>query len=368
MGQMGEHHRNAAPVVLIVSEHEKFAATASQQLRAHGYDVRTLSAEEALEALCFQGCFPLVALVDCHAGTAAGSPLHHTIHAVSPDCQIILVCTLDQASTAARLTRSGDVWDYLLTDSVQDPDRVLLLVERAGAKLPAGRNETGAQHQKVLQALAEMRDVLNDGSKNLTTKPLDGLEFETGANRPIHDLREEAPGGCRDSLVEFISGGLRRLESQILLLADEKPRVAAGLPSSRVLVVEDDTISGEMVKHILERNGFDVVVARTGMAAKESLSKLPPDLVLMDIHLDDANGLELIKRLRAGSTCPNVPVIVTTSDRMRDTVLDAADVNVQGYLLKPYRPGLLVQKVKAALATSKAESPDSLGSSHPCPT
>ncbi len=365
---MCEHHRNAAPVVLIVSEHEKFAATASQQLRAHDYDVRTLSPEEALEALRFEGGSPLVALVDCDAGTAAGSPLRHTIHAVSPDCQIILVCTLDQASTGARLTRSGDVRDYLLTDSVRDPDRVLLLVERAGAKRLTGRSETGAQYRKVLQALAEMRDVLRDGSKNLTAKPLDGLEFETSANRPNHDLRQEAAGGYEDSLVEFISAGLRRLESQILLLADEKPRVAAGSPSSRVLVVEDDTISGEMVKHILERNGFDVVVARTGMAAKEALSKLPPDLVLMDIHLDDANGLELIKRLRAGSTCPNVPVIVTTSDRMRDTVLDAAGVNVQGYLLKPYRPDLLVQKVKAVLATSKAEPSDSVGSSHPCPT
>jgi len=365
---MSEHHRNAAPVVLIVSEHEKFAATASQQLRAHDYDVRTLSPEEALEALRFRGCSPLVALVDCDAGTAAGSPLRRTIHAVSPDCQIILVCTLDEASTAARLTRAGNVWDYLLTDSVRDPDRVLLLVERAGAKLRTGRKETGAQYQKVLQALAEMRDVLKEGSKNLITKPVDGLKSEAGWNRPNHDSWEEAAAGCQDSLVEFLSGGLRRLESQILLLAGEKPRVAAGSLSSRVLVVEDDTISGEMVKHILERNGFDVVVARTGMAAKEALSKLPPDLVLMDIHLDDANGLELIKRLRAGSTCPNVPVIVTTSDRMRDTVLDAAGVNVQGYLLKPYRPGLLVQKVKAVLATSKAEPSDVVGSSHPCPT
>ena len=130
-----------------------------------------------------------MALVDCDAGTAAGSLLRHTIHAFSPDCQIILVCTLDQASTAARLTRSGDVWDYLLTDSVRDPHRVLLLVERAGAKLRTGRNETGTPYQKVLQALAEMRDVLKDASKKILEEKGDEVPNPEKGNR-TRDIKE----------------------------------------------------------------------------------------------------------------------------------------------------------------------------------
>ena len=52
----------------------------------------------------------------------------------------------------------------------------------------------------------------------------------------------------------------------------------------------DEEISAELAKHILERHGFDVAVAKTAAAAKEALRKSPPDLVLMDLSLPDLDG------------------------------------------------------------------------------
>ena len=207
----------------------------------------------------------------------------------------------------------------------------------------------------MLQALADMRELLRDGSNNPIAKLLSGLKLDSSSNRLNSELLKDGAAGYEDWLPEFIAGRLRRLENQILLWGGERLSVAAALTSNRILVVEDEEISGELAKHILERHGFDVAVAKTAVAAKEALRKSPPDLVLMDIHLGDANGLQLIKRLRSGNICPNVPVIVTTSDRMRETLLDAVGVKVQGYLLKPYQPGLLVQKVTAVLAASQKE-------------
>jgi CheY-like chemotaxis protein len=353
---MSKRETDAAADVLIVSEHEEFATGASRQLAADDCAVQTQSPEEASRTPRSQGCSPAVALVDCDARASDGSLLRHTLCTTLPGCQIILICTPDQAATGAHLARSGHVWDYVLTDSVHDPNRLSLLVERARAELSPGQTDAAAQYQQVLQALADMRELLKDGIKNPIAKLLNGLKFDASSNRLGGELLDEAAAGYEDCLPEFIAGRLRRLENQILLWGHEKIRVPTSFTSSRILVVEDDTISGELAKHILERHGFDVVVAKTAVAAKEALSRHPPDLVLMDIHLGDANGLELIKRLRAGTTCPNVPVIVTTSDRMRDTLFDAVDVNVQAYLLKPYQPSLLVQKVKTVLATSKEQT------------
>jgi len=353
---MTDYPGNADTTVLIVSDHEEFAAAASGQLAANGYAVRVETPAEASEVLLAKACCPPAALVDCDCQTAEGSPLRDAIRTTWPNCKLMLICTLDQAPTGARLARCGEVWDYVLTDAVRDPHRLVLLVERAGARLSTDQHNACGQYQQVLQALTDMRELFRDGSKNPIAKLLNGLKLDTSSKRLNGELLEGPAAGYEDCLPEFIAGRLRRLENQILVWGGERLSVAAGLTSSRILVVEDDEISGELAKYILEKHGFDVAVAKTAAAAKEALEKSPPDLVLMDVHLGDANGLQLIKRLRSGSICPNVPVIVTTSDRMRDTLFDAVDVNVQGYLLKPYQPGLLVQKVTAVLATSKEES------------
>ena len=76
----------------------------------------------------------------------------------------------------------------------------------------------------------------------------------------------------------------------------------------------------------------------------------------MDVHLGAANGLRLVQALRRGGRCPNIPVIVCSADRMATTVKLAAKLNVQGYVVKPYAPSMLVTKVKTVLAQSTLES------------
>ncbi len=351
---MNSSDSSDAVTVLIVSRHEAFTAAASQQLAASGHTARILAPGEAPLALQSEAPAPGVALVDCDAETTDGSPMRHALRAALPDCAIILVCTPDQASQGAGLVRSGEAWDYLLTDTLDDPNRFPLLLERAGTRRTAtDPDDTAAQYQEVLQALAEMRELLRDGVDNPIAKLLGGLKFGTSSSHLGGDLLAAAAAGMEDCLPEFIAGRLRRLENQVLLWGREGLCAATGLATSRILVVEDDSVSAELAEHILQRHGFEVTVAKTAVAAKEALGECPPDLVLMDIHLGDANGLELIKRLRVGSICPNVPVIVTTSDRMRDTLLDAVDLDVQGYVLKPYQPALLVEKVTTVLAASK---------------
>lgn len=348
---MCDRPNKAHPVVLIVTKYGEFAATASRQLTVHDYTVRTLLPEEGSQAIAPGDRHPLVALVDLDAVTAQGSPLYQSIHTALPNCQIVLISTLDHASTAARLVQSAAVWDYLLIDSVRDANRLPLLAKRAHAVAPTSEEDKELQFQEILRTLTELRDILKGGTNNPVTEVLDRFKVDDDSRLASEPVLQDLARGYENCLVELICGRLRRLENQMLLLANGKMQETTEVASDRILVVEDDPVCGELAKSILEKNGFEVTLADTALDAREALDKCPPALVLMDVHLGDASGIELVKFMRAGSTCSDVPVIVVTSDRMRGTLLEATGVNVQGYLLKPYEPDLLVEKVTDLLGS-----------------
>ena len=119
---------------------------------------------------------------------------------------------------------------------------------------------------------------------------------------------------------------------------------------NQILVVDDEPVSLEMARFVLEKNGFDVIRADSAATTRRLLETACPALIVMDVHLSDANGLRLVRSLREREGCQDIPVIVVTADSMRETVCEAISVDVQGYLRKPYDPAVLVDKVKSALA------------------
>lgn len=103
-----------------------------------------------------------------------------------------------------------------------------------------------------------------------------------------------------------------------------------------VLVVDDDFMVARIHTQFVERTpGFRVVgVASTGQAALDDVKRLHPDLVLLDVHLPDLTGIEVLRRLRAGGD--DVGVLVVTAAREADTVRAAAAGGAAHYLVKPF--------------------------------
>ncbi len=100
---------------------------------------------------------------------------------------------------------------------------------------------------------------------------------------------------------------------------------------ARVLAVEDQPASLALVRHVLEPEGFDVRVARSGAEALTLAQETRPDLVLLDMHLPDMHGLEVLRRLREspwGAALPVVAVsaMVTPADRTLWLQAGCADV------------------------------------------
>jgi len=106
--------------------------------------------------------------------------------------------------------------------------------------------------------------------------------------------------------------------------------------SLRVLVVDDDfMVAGIHTRFVDQTPGFRTVgTARGGEEALERIAELSPDLVLLDVHLPDVSGLEVLRRLRAGGD--HVAVLMVTAAREASTVEAAVAGGAAHYLVKPF--------------------------------
>lgn len=114
----------------------------------------------------------------------------------------------------------------------------------------------------------------------------------------------------------------------------------------RTLIVEDDPVVADVNRGYLERMpGFAVVgLAETGAAALAALARTEIDLVLLDFHLPDINGLDVCRALRNGRRTP-VDIIAVTAARDVATVHGALAHGVVQYLIKPYSFAMFQDKL-----------------------
>ena len=117
--------------------------------------------------------------------------------------------------------------------------------------------------------------------------------------------------------------------------------------ATRILMIEDDSRLASMVSEDLGRNGLDVLVARMGSEGLARLAREPFDLVLLDLMLPDADGLDVCRRLRAsGST---VPVIMLTAKGDPTDRVVGLELGADDYLPKPFDPRELLARIRAVL-------------------
>ena len=121
-----------------------------------------------------------------------------------------------------------------------------------------------------------------------------------------------------------------------------------------VLVVDDDFMVASIHARFVERApGFRVVgVAGTGRTALAEVARLAPDLLLLDVHLPDLSGIEVLRTLRAEGV--EVGVVMVTAAREADTVRAAAAGGAAHYLVKPFEEDALLARLAAFRATREA--------------
>jgi DNA-binding response OmpR family regulator len=117
---------------------------------------------------------------------------------------------------------------------------------------------------------------------------------------------------------------------------------------SSVLVIDDEPSVADALRCILEDHGFAVVVAATGREGIEQARRTRFGVIITDLRLPDADGLEVVAAVREGGMAG--PVILITSHGTREIFAQALARGADGVATKPFLPSEIIQLITAALA------------------
>jgi DNA-binding response OmpR family regulator len=118
------------------------------------------------------------------------------------------------------------------------------------------------------------------------------------------------------------------------------------MAGKRVLVVDDDVKTVELVKLYLNRDGYKVLTAYDGVEALRLARESHPDLIVLDLMLPGIDGLEVCRALRDES---DVPIIMLTAKTTDEDKLTGLDLGADDYVTKPFSPRELAARVRAVL-------------------
>jgi two-component system chemotaxis response regulator CheY len=117
-----------------------------------------------------------------------------------------------------------------------------------------------------------------------------------------------------------------------------------------VLFAEDSPTMRRIISNSLRQVGFtDVIEAENGVDALEKLAGRSVDLVVTDWNMPEMNGAELVTELRSMPLYKDVPILMITTRGMQDDVMKAMQLGVNGYVVKPFTPEILQEKLKSMM-------------------
>jgi PleD family two-component response regulator len=122
---------------------------------------------------------------------------------------------------------------------------------------------------------------------------------------------------------------------------------------ARILVIEDDSDTADMLKIFFSSQGASVEIASTGEKAFSAVKEQQPDLILLDILLPDMDGYEIFQKLRSGSNSRHIPILFLTQKNSRSDILSGLEIGADDYLTKPFDLEELKLRVRNSLRRSK---------------
>ncbi|MFC2012918.1 response regulator [Chloroflexota bacterium] len=130
------------------------------------------------------------------------------------------------------------------------------------------------------------------------------------------------------------------------------------MAGKRILVVDDDVKTAELVKLYLSRDGYRVIVAYDGIEALRLARERHPDLIVLDLMLPGIDGLEICRTIRAESDTPIIMLTARTTDQDK---LIGLGLGADDYVTKPFSPRELAARVRAVLRRLPGErGPDEI--------
>jgi two-component system, OmpR family, KDP operon response regulator KdpE len=125
------------------------------------------------------------------------------------------------------------------------------------------------------------------------------------------------------------------------------------MSSPSILIIDDEAQIRKLLTITLQSNDYKVSEAATGKEALKVVATHPPDLIMLDLGLPDENGHDVLKHLREWFSNPIIIVSVQSSE---EDIVKALDNGANDYLIKPFRTGELLARVRSAMRKANSES------------
>ena len=123
--------------------------------------------------------------------------------------------------------------------------------------------------------------------------------------------------------------------------------------SNKILIVDDDPDSIELIENGLQIEGYQTITATDGQEAMQVFFSGQPDLLVLDITMPKLNGYEVCRRVREIS---DVPIIMLTALGREEDIVKGLDLGADDYLTKPFRVGELLARIRANLRRVQTDS------------
>lgn len=105
---------------------------------------------------------------------------------------------------------------------------------------------------------------------------------------------------------------------------------------TKVMIVDDDRNTVKLLQTLLELDGYEVAIAPRGADVIPTAEQTNPDIFLMDYHLADMDGVDVIRQLRVHPTFANTPILMTSGLDVEEEALEAG---ANKFIVKPFEPG-----------------------------
>jgi signal transduction histidine kinase/CHASE3 domain sensor protein/ActR/RegA family two-component response regulator len=296
---------------------------------------------------------------------------------VRADRQRLLQVLLNLGSNAVKYnSRGGSV---AFCTAVGDSGRVRFEVRDTGPGIPheqqdqlfvpfsrLGAERSAVEGTGVGLALSKQLVEVMGGTIGVDSVPGHGSTFwiellpadaPVTDERPLPDTVGSAPSRSEvRASAELDGAGARRSDAS----SGAAPHVAPGAGGSGrgvvVLQIEDNPSNSALVEQVLaKRPGVRLVSAGEGRTGLELARQHRPDLVLLDLHLPDLPGDELLHRLKAVPELADTKVVVVSADATPSRIREMLDLGVEGYLTKPVDVAALLRLVDYEIGAKQSE-------------
>ena len=119
----------------------------------------------------------------------------------------------------------------------------------------------------------------------------------------------------------------------------------------RFLIVDDSSTMRRIIINTLNKLGHqDVQEAGNGIEGLERLGSGPVDMIITDWNMPEMSGIEFIRAIRANAAFKDIPVLMVTTNAAKDDIVEALRAGINSYVVKPFTPDVIKQKIEAMLA------------------